>query len=196
MAIPGRDIGVADWPVDAVAIAEIGFEIELAPSPAGATPEETAAAKVVAANPAEILLALADVRMLAVIDEEVLRRLAERVVLALNRVISLVQFLVTATAMREVPRLQPLGDVVLAVFHVSAALDNESAEPVLRQLLGGPAARHAGADDDGVKWLVMRWRHVDKCLSRRPGATNVRERHTTLEPAGYLEIAKLLRGSG
>src|SRR5207244_12500045 len=97
------------------AVGRVGLEREVAPPPARASPDETAAAQMIAADPAELLRRVALVRMLAVADEEVLRRFAERVVLALDGIVARVQLAVAAAAVREVPRLHPLGDVVLPV---------------------------------------------------------------------------------
>src|SRR5439155_18341074 len=123
----------------------------------------------VAANPAELLLGVADVRMLAIVDEEVLRCLAERVVLALDRIVALVELLVAPAAVRELPRLHPFGDVVLAVLHMPAALDDKRTQTVLGQLLGRPAAGDPGPDDDRIVLFVALWRHRDD-LTRAKGA--------------------------
>src|SRR4051812_41132044 len=84
VSVPRRQVCVANRPVDTVAVAQIRLEIEIARAQAHATPDETSAAQLVTANPAEILIAVGDVRVLAIVDEEVLRRFAERVVLALD----------------------------------------------------------------------------------------------------------------
>src|SRR2546427_3906879 len=70
--------------------------------------------------------------------------------------------------------LQPLGDVVLAVLYVPAALEHERPQPVFAQLLGGPAAGDAGADDDGVIRFVHTAHVRPTCASgthpsKRPG---------------------------
>ena len=94
--------------------------------------------------------------MLPIVHEEEAGRLAERVVLALDRVVAVVQLLLAAAAVRELPGLQPLRDVVPAVLHVAAALEHQGLEPLLAQLLGGPATGDPGADDDRVVRLVGR----------------------------------------
>src|SRR5690349_2223467 len=170
MAVPGRKVGITNRPVDAVAVVEVGLEIEIAPAPAGAPPEQAAAAQMIAAYPAKLLRPIGEVRVLAIVDEEMLRRLAERVILALDRVIALVQLLVTAAAMPELPRLHPLGDVVLPMFDVPATLDDERAQAVLRQLLGGPATGDPGADDDGVEGFTRD--HGAHVAHARPSVAN------------------------
>src|SRR5207237_10871683 len=121
--VPGSQILVADGPVDAVTIAQVGLEVEVAPAPAQAAPDQAAPAKLVAPDPAEWLVVGSDVGMFAIVDEEVSGRLAERVVLALDGIVALVQRLLAAAAVRQLPGLQPLRDVVLAVLHVPAALE-------------------------------------------------------------------------
>src|SRR4051812_44465743 len=129
MAVPWCDVGITNRPIHSVAIPEIRLEVEIAPPPAGASPEQAASAEVVAANPAELLFGVADVGVFEIVDEEVLGCLTERVILALNRVLVLVELFVATAAMLELPRLEPLRDVVLAVLHVATALDDERAEP-------------------------------------------------------------------
>src|SRR5687767_15962882 len=86
-------------------IAKVGLEVEIAPAQASASPEQTPPAELVAANPAEILsAAFADIRVLAIVDEEVPARLAKRVVLALNRVIALVELRLSSAAILQLPR--------------------------------------------------------------------------------------------
>src|SRR3989442_6526312 len=102
-----------------MAVTRVGLKIEIAPSPARASPDQAATAQVVSTDPAELVVTIGDVRVFAVADEEVSRRLAERVVLALDRIVALVEALVVPSAMRQLPWLQPFGDVVLAMLHVS-----------------------------------------------------------------------------
>ena len=93
VAVPGREIPVANRPIDAVAVAQVGLEVQVAPAPARTAPDEAAPAQLVAADPTERLVIGRDVRMLPVIDEEVPRGLPERVILALDRIIALVELL-------------------------------------------------------------------------------------------------------
>src|SRR5262247_3239886 len=82
VAVPGSEVRISDGPIDAVTVAGVRLEVQIAPPPAGAPPDETSAAQVIAPNPTKLLLRVADVRMRAVVHEEMLRRLTERVVLA------------------------------------------------------------------------------------------------------------------
>src|SRR5688572_6892951 len=139
-------------------IAEVGFEVQIAPPQAPSSPQQAASTKVISANPAEILpAAFADIGMLAVVDEEMLRRLAERVVPALNRIVARVELGLTASAILELPRLEPFGDVVLPMLHVPPALDHQRAQPALAELLGGEAAGDPRADNDRVVRLIPLW---------------------------------------
>src|SRR5438094_9980605 len=123
MGVPRREIGVPNGPVHAVAVTRVGLEIEIAPPPAGASPNQAASAELIPANPAELLWRVADVRVLSIVDEEMLRGLAERVILALDGIVARIERAVAAAAVVEFPGLEPLGDVVLAVLDVSSALD-------------------------------------------------------------------------
>src|SRR6266550_5393396 len=154
VAVPRLQLAIPDRPVDAVAVAQVGLEIEVAPAPAESAPDEAAPAELVAADPAERLVVRRGVGVLPIVHEEVPRRLAERVVLALDRVVALVLILIAPPPVRELPRLEPLGDVVLAVLYVPAALYAQRAQALLAQLLRGPAARDPRADDDRVVGFV------------------------------------------
>src|SRR5439155_1573758 len=133
--------------------------------PRGPAPDEAAPAELITADPAKRLVLGRHVGVLPVAHEEMPCRLAEGVVLTLDGIVALVQIRLAATAVGELPRLQPLGDVVLAVLHMPAALDYEGAQPPLAQLLGGPAPGDAGADDDGERGLrtlvIERGRHEE-----------------------------------
>src|SRR5205807_10112780 len=85
VAVPRRDVGVADRPVDAVPVAQVGLEVEIAPAVHLASPDERLAADLVALDPGEGLVL--DVGVLLVLDEEVLVRLAELTGARLNRVL-------------------------------------------------------------------------------------------------------------
>src|SRR2546421_6019716 len=140
VAVPGGQVLIADGPVDAVAVFQIRREIEIAPAPAQPAPDQAAPAELVASDPTERLAVGSSVGMLAIVYEEVAGRLAERVVLALDGIVALVQLLLALAAVRELPGLEPLRDVVLAVLHAPAALEHQRLEPLLAQFLGGPAA--------------------------------------------------------
>jgi hypothetical protein len=73
--VPGRDVGVADRPVDAVAVAQVGLEVEVAPAVAVPAPEQRLAAHGAALDPGERLVL--DVRVLGVVLVEEQRRLVE-----------------------------------------------------------------------------------------------------------------------
>ncbi len=62
--------------------------------------------------------------------------------------------------MRVFPgRLERVG-VVLDVLDVLAALEHQHPQPALGELLGRPAARDAGADDDGVEGFGLKLHDV------------------------------------
>src|SRR5207249_4040669 len=71
--------------------------------------------------------------------------------------------------------LPPLGDVVLAVFHVAPALEHQRSQPVFAELLGSPAARNTGAHDDGV----VRFDHTAHARPIRSSGTHPSNRPGT-----------------
>jgi len=126
--------------------------------------------------------------MLAVLHEEMLRRLAKCVVLALHGVVARVKVGLSLAAMWELPGLLPLGDVILAVLDVAPTLDEERAETVLGELLRRPAAGDPGADDDGVERLVALWRH--QTAHARP--TRVSGTHPSKRPGTCVYVSSLV----
>ena len=74
--VPGREVRVAQRPVDPDAFLEVGLEVEVAPAEAVARPEQRPPADLVAPEPVERLLLL--VGMVDVLHEEVLHVLAEQ----------------------------------------------------------------------------------------------------------------------
>src|SRR5207247_8799963 len=104
VTVPGRQVVVADRPIDPGAVAQVGGEVEVAPTPAQPTPDEAAPAQLVAADPAKRLVVGSDVGVLPIVHEEVSGRLAERGVLALDRVVVRVKLLGAPAAQWVRPR--------------------------------------------------------------------------------------------
>src|SRR2546430_10515589 len=52
--------------------------------------------------------------------------------------------------------LPPLGDVVLAVLHVAAALEHERPQPLFAELLGGPRSEEHTSELQSQSNLVCR----------------------------------------
>ena len=152
VVVPRRDLGVAHRPVDRDAILRVRFEVHRAPAIALPAPHDGAAADVIAADPVEALDL--GVRMLGVVDEPVLRRLRDRVAAARGDCLSLQVFVGGAAAVGKFPEVLGRSRIV-AVLHVASAIEHQRLESLLRQLLGGPAARDARADDDGIVGMVF-----------------------------------------
>ena len=152
VVVPRRDLGVADRPVDGDAVLRVRFEVQVAPAIALPAPHDRAAADVIAADPVEALDLR--VRMLGVVDEPVLRRLRDRIAAARGDCLALQLFVGGAAAVGKFPDVLGRSRIV-AVLHVAAAIEHQRLESLLRQLLGGPAARDAGADDDGIVGMVF-----------------------------------------
>jgi hypothetical protein len=114
--------------------------------------------------------------MLDVLDEEVLRVLAVEIQLALDRLIGDV-LRRGAVAVRQLPGRERGGGVVFDVLDRPAALEDERAEPALGELLGGPAAGDAGADDDRVVGVgLLRARGHRVAQVRWPAASGTQPR--------------------
>ena len=149
VAIPRREIVIADRPVAAVAILGVGFEI-LRRKPVGlAPPHDRAPAQMIAANPLERLVFGRDVGVFVVLHPIMLgRAIDERVLLVL--VMPRQIFLGHHAGIGHFPRHETIG-VAFAVHHFLAALEHQDLQAPLAQFLGGDAAAHAGADYDCIK---------------------------------------------
>ena len=154
--VPRRDVRVANWPVVAVAVSCIRFEIEIAPAVDLTSPHDRAAADLTSAQPVEGRVVGRRVRIVRVLDEELVPDLVAGVAAALHRILALHLLAVAHAAVVHLPRLDVL-DVVDARIDRTARLEDERAESTLSQLLRGPAARHSGSDDDRV--VVVRVSH-------------------------------------
>ena len=85
-------------------------------------------------------------------------------------------------------------DVVLDVLDVLAALEQQDAEPFLRQLFGGPTARDPRSHHDGVVALSLHG-YLSRCgLLRGPGhpilaaARRLGKGHAGLRRVGRVSI--------
>ena len=148
MVVPRLDVVVADRPVDADAFLRIRLEIQIAPPEAVPRPQQRTSAHLVAAIPAEVFHRV--VGMVHVLHKEVLRVLSEEIQIALDGVI-LAVLPRRAVAMRQLPWIERRRRVVLDVFDVPSALEDERLQSGLRQFLRGPSSADAGAHDDGVE---------------------------------------------
>ena len=145
--VPGLDVLVADGPVDTDALLLVCIEVQVAPAEAVARPQQGAPAHLVAPEPAEVLHRV--VRMVFVLDEEVLGVLPEQVEVLLDGIV-LEVLRRRLVPVRQLPGNERRCRVVFDVLDVAAALENQGPQTGFRQLLGGPAAGDAGTHDDRV----------------------------------------------
>ena len=112
--VPGREVRVAQRPVDPDAFLEVGFEVEVAPAEAVARPEQRTPADLVAPEPVERLLLL--VGMVDVLHQEVLHVLAEEERQPALHGVVLQVLLRGQVAVRELPGIEAGGGIVLDVL--------------------------------------------------------------------------------
>src|SRR5688572_10656056 len=100
--------------------------------------------------------------MLAVLLEEVDAGLDELACASLNLIIRGERALDGNAPLPHWELVVPLvlSDVILLMLDVSPALEHEGAESLLAQLLGGPSATDAGADDDRVVLFALLKKHA------------------------------------
>ena len=155
VVVPGRQVRVADGPVDAVSLARIGLEVQVGQPVALPGPHDRPAAHLPSADPQEGLVGFGRVRVLDVVDEELAAHFVAGVALALDRLFGRHRLTVVPAAVRHLVRGEVFGVVALGHDH-RPRLEDEHAGPQLGQLLGCPTARHAGADNDRVVLLAAR----------------------------------------
>ncbi len=152
VVVPGRDIRVADRPIDAMPVLRIRREIDVAPPIALARPHERAPADVIAAHPIEALDL--DVGIVDVVDEPVLRCLRDRIPGPSLNALPLEIVSSRSSAVFELPRVFR-GGRILAVPHHAATFEHERLEAFFGELLRGPPAAHPSAYDDGVVSVLV-----------------------------------------
>ncbi len=142
VVVPGRDVGVADRPIDAHALFEVGFEVQIAVAEHVSRPHQRAPARLVAAEPAERLLL--HVRVLQVVHEMLFGGLVVQIQRRLHG-LRLAVRVGGAVVVRQLPRVLERRGVVGDMANVPPALEHQGLETLFAQLLRGPATRHAGA---------------------------------------------------
>ena len=125
--IPGRDVGIPNRPVDAVAVAGIGFEIEIAPPVDLPPPGDRPAPYVALPDPVERLLLVEGVGVLEVVDEELGAPFVTGVAILLDRLLAGHGGRVAVAAERLLPGLDVLG-VVAARLDRPARLEHQGRE--------------------------------------------------------------------
>ena len=149
VVVPGRDVGIADGPVDAVAVARIRLEVEVAPAIHLATPDDGAPSHLTTTDIGEARTLRRGVGVFTVAHEELVAPLVAGVAGPLHRLLALERGAVPQAAEPDFPRLHVHG-VVGGRRDRAAGLEHERAKPPLGQLLRGPAPADARADHDGV----------------------------------------------
>ena len=149
VVVPGRDVGVANRPVDADAFARVGLEVEVAPAIDLPAPHNRAPPDLAAADPRERLAFGRGVGVFEIVDEELVGHLVAGVALLLDRLFAGQALAIAHAAELHLPHRHVLDVVGLGVDR-PAGLEDERLQAALGQLLRRPAARHAGADHNGV----------------------------------------------
>ncbi len=173
VAVPGGDVGVPDRPVGAVAVAEVGGEVEVAPAVHLPAPHDRAPAHLAPANPAERLRRIGGVGVVEVVHEELAAPLVAGVAVLLHRLLARQLLPVAVAPEMELPGRYVLH-VVLCGVDRPARLEHQRVESAFGQLLGGPATADAGANHDrviGLRHQSPPGRAAGRCSqpSKRPG---------------------------
>src|SRR3984957_14789915 len=147
--VPRSDIGIADGPINSDSLAQICFEVEIAPTISLPAPHNGAASDLPPANPAKRLVRRSRIRIFRVVDEEFRRPLIARVACALNRLIFQLPLAVSHAAKLNLPGGNMFHEVELRSRR-APGLEPERLQTLLRQFLRSPAAAHSRSDHDRV----------------------------------------------
>ena len=155
--VVGRDVGVADGPVFAVAILRRGFEIPIAEAEADAAPDVGAAAgHPHAAHPIEGLVGGRGVGLFEIVDEPVVSVFVANFKFGLDGAGFADDFF-GQIAIFEFERGLVFGEVFVGLR--AAGFEKGNFQAGFREALAGPASGSAGADDDDVVRLVFLFGH-------------------------------------
>src|ERR1051325_5418044 len=119
--IPGRNILIADWTVNAMAIAEIGFKIQVAPAVTGSSPQQRTTANNIASYPVEAFCFF--IRILPVVNIKMLVVFAVRIMAALYEMIILI-FLRKLLPVRKIPGVF-VSSRVVTVLNIAATVEQQ-----------------------------------------------------------------------
>src|SRR6266576_3209393 len=148
--VPGRDVRVADRPIDRDAVAHVGLEIEIAPAVDLASPDDRLAADLPGAKPVERSIGRRAVGVVDIVGPEDVTQFVERDRMTLHRLTRGDRAAIAQSPERHLPGRFVLG-VIPFGHNRPPGFEHERAQAELGQLFRRPAARHAGTNDDGVK---------------------------------------------
>ena len=133
VVVPGRNVCVANRPIDSDAFANVRFEIQVAPSINLAAPHYRTPAHLAAANPSERLAGFSRVGMLFIVYEELRRPFITRVTSALNGLIFLQAAAIAHSPEFHHPRRNVL-DIVFRRQNWTPGLEHKGSQSFLGEL--------------------------------------------------------------
>src|SRR3954471_8962854 len=145
MVVVGLELFVADRPVFAVAIAGGRFEFVVTVAIAFASPAESLATYLPAANPHEGLVDGEGIRILQVIDEKLMAVLIAGIAEALYRLVLQQAALIAESAEFELVRPHVFGEIASRNARRSG-LEHQDRQATLSYFFGAPAAAGARTD--------------------------------------------------
>src|SRR6266550_3658994 len=130
IVVPGRDVLIANRPVNGDSFAQVGFEIQITPAIRLSSPHDGSPAHMAAANPQERLTWIGGIRVLTIIDEELAIPFIHSTARLLNRLIVIEALAIAQTA----ESLLPDGNVLHVVrirINRAASLQHQRFETLL-----------------------------------------------------------------
>src|ERR1700730_2432634 len=166
MAVPWRDIVVADGPGDPISVTLRRRKIAAAPARAGAAPDQRFPADLVATHPVKRFLL--DVGMVRISDEKMRGGGVATCGPGDQRILFLPLPGIVA-AQWKFPPGHIHGRVILDVPDVPPALKNQGLQTFFAEFLGRPAAADAAADHDRIELSGFHQR--PRIMNRAPRST-------------------------
>src|SRR5258708_10427865 len=166
VVVPGREIGITNRPIHRDAVLEVGFEVEVAPAVALASPGKGLAADLTPADPGKMFSRIAGVGIFGILNEELVGVLVAGVIaLALNVLRFGALFPFVPAAKFQFPRRDVL-DIILFGLDGAASFQNQRVEALFGKFFGSPTAGDSRSNDD----CVITWcRHFFSEKFRRLG---------------------------
>src|SRR6266851_2977557 len=140
VVVPGSDVRVANGPIDGDSLFQIGFEIEIAPAIALASPGDGLSANLAPTNPGEVLSRFEGVRIVLVADKKLVGVFVASVIaLTLDGLSALALGAIVPAAVLEFPHGNVL-DIIALGDDAATRFEDEGVQALFGELLRSPAA--------------------------------------------------------
>ena len=147
--VPWCDVLVPNRPVVPVSVLRVRFEIEITPPIDLAPPGDRASTDLSSAKPAERRAGRRRIRILVVVDEELVPHFVTGVALALDRMVAHDRLAIAVAAKVHLVRLDVFHEILRGIDRWSG-FEHERIETAFSELFRGPTTADTRADDDRI----------------------------------------------